>query len=252
MTPILSVNGIELKYGSIAALRNVSISLESGSIVCLIGANGAGKSSLLKAIVGLEPISAGSIRFQEDLIASAGIKTDSGALQKVTFTSDKIVARGIALVPEGLRMFSDMTVQENLEMGAFLKRDEKYIRTKMQELFDLFPILKERRKQKAGSLSGGEQQMLAISRALMSSPKLLLLDEPALGLAPLIIRNIFDTIVRINKDEGVTIFLVEQNAHMALQASQKGYVMETGIITIEDTAARLLENEKVKAAYLGA
>jgi len=240
MSTLLELHDVEVKYGNIAAVKRVNLSIEKGEVVCLIGANGAGKSSLLKAIVGMEPITFGDIVFDGEPLAG-----------KANLTIDKIVARGIALVPEGRRVFTDMTVLENLEMGAFLERDEKYIRSKLDAMFSLFPILAERRKQKAGSLSGGEQQMLSIARALMSSPRLLLLDEPGLGLAPLLVKSIFETIAHINKDEGVTVFLVEQNAQLALSSSRRGYVMETGSIVLADESEKLLENEQVKAAYLG-
>ncbi len=240
MSTLLELHDIEVKYGNITAVKRVNLSIEKGEVVCLIGANGAGKSSLLKAIVGMEPITFGDIFFDGQPLVG-----------KAHLTIDKIVARGIALVPEGRRVFTDMTVLENLEMGAFLERDEKYIRSKLDAMFSLFPILAERRKQKAGSLSGGEQQMLSIARALMSSPRLLLLDEPGLGLAPLLVKSIFETIAHINKDEGVTVFLVEQNAQLALSSSRRGYVMETGSIVLADESKKLLENEQVKAAYLG-
>ena len=168
-----------------------------------------------------------------------------------TLRTDEIAGRGVALVPEGRRVFADMTVEENLDMGAFLIRDDDKISRKKEEMYDFFPILGARRKQKTRSLSGGEQQMMAIARALMSSPRLLLLDEPGLGLAPLIIQDIFEKIAIINREEGVTVFLVEQNARMALKASKQGYVMENGVIVLSDLSANLLENEKVKAAYLG-
>lgn len=255
MSPLLSVAGIDVSYGSIRALKEVSMEVAPGEIVCLIGANGAGKSTLLKSIMGLVPLVSGSIAFDGHTIAlperggSEGVRALIG--RRASWSTDRVVSLGVALVPEGRRVFSDMTVQENLDMGAFLVRNEAMARSKAEEMFTLFPILKERRRQKAGSLSGGEQQMLAIARALMSSPRLLLLDEPGLGLAPLIIRDIFDIIVRINRDEGVTVFLVEQNARMALSISGQGYVLETGSVVLNDRAANLLANERVKAAYLG-
>ncbi len=255
MSFLLEAKGISVSYGSIRALRDVTMSVEAGEIACLIGANGAGKSTLLKAITGLVPITSGSISFAERTIAVAERGASEGMRgllgRRASWSTDRIVALGVALVPEGRRVFAEMTVQENLDMGAFLVRDEEKVRAKAEEMFALFPILRERRRQKAGSLSGGEQQMLAIARALMSSPRLLLLDEPGLGLAPLIIRDIFEIIVRINREEGVTVFLVEQNARMALAVSQKGYVLETGVVVLDDRAASLLANERVKAAYLG-
>jgi branched-chain amino acid transport system ATP-binding protein len=246
MSVFLEIESLDLKYGSITALRNVSLTVNKGDIVSLIGANGAGKSTLLKAITGLMPIAAGSIRFDDTILASI----DASGKKKILST-DKIVAKGISLVPEGRGIFTEMTVRENLEMGAFLVTDTLKIEENISAMYDLFPILGERRMQKAGSLSGGEQQMLAIARALMSSPRLLLLDEPALGLAPLVIKQIFETIIRINRENGVTIFLVEQNAKMALTISTRGYVMETGKIVLEDSSNNLLQNHKVKAAYLG-
>ncbi len=240
MSTLLELHDVEVKYGNITAVKRVNLSVDKGEVVCLIGANGAGKSSLLKAIVGMEPLTSGSIVFDGEAIAG-----------KTGFSIDKIVAKGIALVPEGRRVFTDMTILENLEMGAFLSKDESYVKMKLEAMFGLFPILAERRKQKAGSLSGGEQQMLAIARALMSSPRLLLLDEPGLGLAPLVVKSIFETISQINRTEGVTVFLVEQNAQLALSSSIRGYVMETGSLVLSDASARLLENERVKAAYLG-
>ncbi|WP_422478393.1 ABC transporter ATP-binding protein [Pleomorphochaeta sp. DL1XJH-081] len=259
MSELLTIDSISVSYGSIKALRDVSVRVEQGDIVCLIGANGAGKSTLLKAIVGLEPITTGSITYQGHCIAEAG---SSDAKKMFPFfgkrlgssnnlRTDEIAGRGVALVPEGRRVFADMTVEENLDMGAFLVRDEQKIAQKKEEMYDFFPILGARRKQKTRSLSGGEQQMMAIARALMSSPRLLLLDEPGLGLAPLIIQDIFEKIAIINREEGVTVFLVEQNALMALKASKQGYVMENGRIVLDDLSANLLQNDKVKAAYLG-
>lgn len=260
MSELLTIDSISVSYGNIKALREVSVRVEEGDIVCLIGANGAGKSTLLKAIVGLEPITTGSITYQGNIIAEAGT---SGAKNRFPFfgkklgvsantlRTDEIAGRGVALVPEGRRVFADMTVEENLDMGAFLVRDEQKIAQKKEEMYDFFPILGTRRKQKTRSLSGGEQQMMAIARALMSSPRLLLLDEPGLGLAPLIIQDIFEKIAIINREDGVTVFLVEQNALMALKASKQGYVMENGKIVLDDLSAKLLQNDKVRAAYLG-
>ena len=246
MAEILSLDHVSVRYGGIEALKSVSLTVEEGSIVSLIGANGSGKSTLLKAIIGLEPIYSGMVYFRGEITArgkDAGKFLQTGA--------DKMTAKKIGLVPEGRGVFSDMTVLENLEMGAYLVRDRKKTADKLEEMFDLFPILKDRRRQKAGSLSGGEQQMLSLSRALMNSPELLLLDEPGLGLAPLIIRDIFKTVERLNREEKVTVFLVEQNARMALQISHQGYVMETGRITLSGKSSELLENPGVKAAYLG-
>ena len=242
MSELLTIENIDVYYGNIKALSGVSMHVDQGDIVCLIGANGAGKSTLLKSIVGLEGLTNGQICFDGEVICQA---------KKVKHTTDQIAKMGISLVPEGRRVFADMTVEENLDMGAFMVRDQNLIAKKKEEMFDFFPILGARRKQKTRSLSGGEQQMMAIARALMSSPRMILLDEPGLGLAPLIIQDIFNKIALINKQDKVTIFLVEQNARMALKASNKGYVMENGKIVLADKASNLLTNEKVKAAYLG-
>ncbi len=260
MSNLLNVDSISVSYGSIKALREVSLHVKAGEVVCLIGANGAGKSTLLKAIVGLEPINHGSITYQDQLIAQAdtngkakrfGLPGRRPKGQTRSLRTDEIAGMGVALVPEGRRVFADMTVEENLDMGAFLVHDDELIARKKEEMYEFFPILGARRKQKTRSLSGGEQQMLAIARALMSSPRLLLLDEPGLGLAPLIIQNIFEKIDIINREDEVTVFLVEQNARIALKASHRGYVMENGVIVLSDLSTKLLENEKVKAAYLG-
>ena len=239
---LLTIDKISVKYGSIEALHEVSMSVNKGDIVALIGANGAGKSTLLKAIMAQVPLSNGSITFENSEIASA---------KKHIKTTHQLESLCMALVPEGRHVFADMTVEENLDMGAFLVKDQKEIDRKKEEMFDFFPILSQRRKQKTRSLSGGEQQMMAIARALMSSPKLLLLDEPGLGLAPLIVQDIFHKIKKINEEDKVTIFIVEQNARMALKYSTNGYVMETGNIVLSDSSNALLNNEKVKAAYLG-
>ena len=246
---MLEIDSISVKYGSIEALHGVSMSVNQGDIVSLIGANGAGKSTLLKAIVGQVPLSTGSIRFEGREICSP--KKHSKGEKHVLVPTHVIASLGIALVPEGRHVFSDMTIEENLDMGAFMVKDANLIERKKEEMYDLFPILGARRKQKTRSLSGGEQQMMAIARALMSSPKLLLLDEPGLGLAPLIVQDIFHKIRMINEEENVTVFLVEQNARMALKNSTDGYVMETGKIVLCDASSNLLQNEKVKAAYLG-
>jgi branched-chain amino acid transport system ATP-binding protein len=245
---ILQLDNVHVSYGSIEALKGVSLTVAEGEIACLIGANGAGKSTLLKSVMGLEPLTAGSIAFDGRTIASSGAADKKN---NISMRTDKITALGLSMTPEGRGIFPEMTVLENLEMGAFLLKDRTETRRRIEEKYDMFPILRDRRKQLAGSLSGGEQQMLSIARALMISPRLLLLDEPALGLAPIIIRNIFDIIVRINRESNVTVFLVEQNAKMALAISHKGYVLETGNIVLEDTSSSLLENPGVKAAYLG-
>ena len=251
---ILEIKDIEVDYGVIKALKGISLSIERGEIVSLIGANGAGESTLLKSITALEPLVEGEIKFEDEIIARCKVDKKNmihSFFSKKDLTTDKIISKGISLVPEGREVFADLTVLENLEMGAYLQRDKDVIKQKLEEMYDVFSILKERKNQKAGSLSGGEQQMLAIARALMNSPRLLLLDEPGLGLAPLVIRDIFDIIEKINKEEDVTIFLVEQNAKIALKISDRGYVMETGKIILNDSSANLLENPDVKATYLG-
>ena len=243
MGEILKIDGISVSYGSIRALSDVSMSVEEGAIVSLIGANGAGKSTLLNAIVGLVPLKEGSISFSGETIC----QTKHHGL-----TTDMIARKGIALVPEGRHVFSDMTVEENLDMGAFMVRDQELIARRKEEMYDFFPILGARRKQKTRSLSGGEQQMMAIARALMSGPRLLLLDEPGLGLAPLIVQDIFHKIRIINEENKVTVFLVEQNARLALRSSSYGYVLENGRIVLQDSGEALLRNDRVQKAYLGA
>ncbi len=244
MKALLNIEDISVNYGAIKALKNVSMSVNKGHIVSLIGANGAGKSTLLKAIVGLEPLVGGSITYEDTVLATDNVRK--------SINTEDIAKLGISLVPEGRHVFTDMSVEENLDMGAFLVRDEALIKRKKEEMFDFFPILGERRRQKTRSLSGGEQQMMAIARALMSSPKLLLLDEPGLGLAPLIVQDIFDKIAYINKTENITVFLVEQNAKMALKASTEGYVMENGRIVLSGSSEKLLKSKEVQEAYLGA
>jgi len=260
---LLKINGIDVSYGSINALKNVSMSVEEGSIVALIGANGAGKSTLLKAIVGQEPLVAGSIEYDGEVLYSVSGSANGHSANGRSVNglggggrchgvpTYEVVKKGIALVPEGRRVFADLTVEENLDMGAFMLKDEALVKRKKEEMFDFFPILGERRRQKSRSLSGGEQQMLAVARALMVSPRLLLLDEPGLGLAPLIVHEIFSKLRHINREDKVTVFVVEQNARLALKSSDDGYVMENGSIVLHDKASALLENEKVRAAYLG-
>lgn len=234
---LLELDDVHVHYGAIHALRGVSLRVEAGKIVTLIGANGAGKSTTLRAISGLRPSSKGTIRFDG---------------KDITRTpAHQIVGLGLSHSPEGRGVFPELTVEDNLDLGAFLRRDTAGIAADLEKCFGLFPRLRERRKQTAGTLSGGEQQMLAISRALMSRPKLLLLDEPSLGLAPQIVDTIFDIIRAVNRDEGTTILLVEQNAARALDVSHYGYVLETGAIVLEDEAQALLASDQVRAAYLG-
>ena len=233
---LLEVHEIHTFYGNIEALKGVSLEVEEGEIVTLIGSNGAGKSTTLRSISGLTPPRAGSIRF-------AG--SELGELPP-----QEIVGLGVSHSPEGRRCFPRMTVTENLELGAYLRRDSR-IEGDMTRVFDLFPRLKEREKQKAGTMSGGEQQMLAIGRALMANPKLLLLDEPGMGLAPILVERIYETVAEINR-QGTTILLVEQNANFALEVSNRGYVLETGEVALAGASSELRENPDVQRAYLGA
>jgi branched-chain amino acid transport system ATP-binding protein len=235
-TPILELHDVHTFYGTIQALKGISLRVMEGEIVTLLGANGAGKSTTLRSINGLNRPRQGSIKFQGRDIT--------------TTPAHEIVKRGIAQSPEGRRLFPRMTVTENLEMGAFQRNDRSEIRADMDRVFELFPRLQERKSQKAGTLSGGEQQMCAIGRALMARPKLLLLDEPSLGLAPIFVERIFDIIKQIN-EQGTSILLVEQNALMALDAAHRGYVLETGTIVLADDAAALKTNEQVRKTYLG-
>lgn len=234
MNNILEVRDLKVTYGGIEAVRGISFDVPEGKVVTLIGANGAGKSSTLRSIVGLEKPAAGTIQFERQELVDLG--------------TENIVTRGITLVPEGRRVFVNLTVYENLRMGAYMRNDD--LEADLNWVYDLFPRLKERCWQPAGTLSGGEQQMLAIARALMSKPKLIMMDEPSLGLAPIIVQGVFDIIREINR-QGVTILLVEQNANMALKAADLAYVMETGKITMSGTGKELAENDEIKAAYLG-
>lgn len=236
-SPILELCDVQTFYGNIKVLKDICVNLSAGEIVTLIGANGAGKTTTLMSISGIVPPRSGQIFFEGAPIHD--------------LPPDGIVALGISQVPEGRRIFPRLTVAENLDMGAFLRKDKENIKRDMDYIFTLFPLLAERRGQFGGTLSGGEQQMLAISRALMARPRLLLLDEPSLGLAPLVVKLIFDIIQKINAESGTTIFLVEQNANMALKVAHRGYVMENGSITMEGSASSLLDNEDVKKAYLG-
>ncbi|MDK2956329.1 MAG: branched-chain amino acid transport system ATP-binding protein [Desulfovibrionales bacterium] len=235
--PLLELRDVWAGYGKITALRGVSLKVFPGEIVSIIGANGAGKSTTLMTICNVVKASKGEIIFDGKDIRG--------------LSSDKLPPMGLTQVPEGRRIFPRLTVLENLEMGAYHRKDKEKTQADLEEILILFPRLKERCKQQGGTLSGGEQQMLAIGRAIMSRPKLMLLDEPSLGLAPLLVQQIFDTIKSINESEGVTILLVEQNANVALSMSSRGYVMETGEVVMEDTADNLLTNENIRKAYLG-
>ncbi len=233
---LLTVQDVHTSYGKIRALHGVSLVVEPGEIVCLIGANGAGKTTILKTICGLIKPSQGKILFAgEDL---------------TRLPPHEIVRRGIALVPEGRQVFSRMTIQENLEMGAFTRTNRPAIAADIEKIYILFPRLKERRKQLAGTLSGGEQQMLAIARAMMAQPRLLLLDEPSMGLSPILLESIFATILEINR-QGITVLLVEQNTFASLEIAHRGYVIQTGKIVFDDSAAGLKDNDMVKKTYLG-
>ena len=234
--PLLELRRLAVSYGGIQAVKGVDVDVATGELVCLIGANGAGKTTTLKGICGLLPIKSGTIRYAGDDVTG-----------RPPFT---LVRRGLALVPEGRGVFGALTIEENLTMGAYVRHDRPAIRSDTERVFGLFPRLRERRRQTAGTLSGGEQQMLAIGRAMMSRPRLLLLDEPSMGLAPLMVQKVFETILAVAK-EGVTILLVEQNAKLALEVSDRGYVMESGEVTLSGSAQQLLHDPKVRAAYLG-
>jgi ABC-type branched-chain amino acid transport systems, ATPase component len=233
---MLKVEKINISYGAIHAIHDLSLEVNNGEIVTLIGANGAGKTSTLRAISGLNPIKFGEITYDGKVISNIG--------------AHKIVSYGLSQVPEGRRVFGDQTIEENLLLGAYLRKSKSEIKESMEEVFTLFPRVKERRKQLAGTMSGGEQQMLAIGRALMAKPKLLLLDEPSMGLAPIVVEEIFEIIKNIRK-AGTTILLVEQNANAALQIADRGYVLETGSVVLEGLAQDLLHDDSVRKAYLG-
>ena len=233
---LLTVTDLQVSYGGIEALKGISFTVEAGQIVTLIGANGAGKSTTLRAISGLVPIKAGGINFDGREITS--------------LVTSSIVEEGIVMVPEGRRVFPNLTVLENLLIGAYLRKNQAEINNTIEYVYERFPRLKERHWQLAGTLSGGEQQMLAVGRALMARPRLIMMDEPSLGLAPLVVKDIFQIIQQL-REEGITILLIEQNANAALHAADYGYVLETGRITMEDTGAALLNNQKVRDAYLG-
>jgi branched-chain amino acid transport system ATP-binding protein len=234
---MLELRDLEVCYGSISALQGVSAHVEKGNIVTLVGANGAGKTTTLRTVSGVVKARAGKIVFDGEEITN--------------LAPHKIVARGIAQAPEGRMVFANLTVMENLRMGAYLRRDVKGIAADLEYVFGIFPRLKEREKQTAGTLSGGEQQMLAIARALMSKPKCLMLDEPSLGIAPILVQTIFEKILEINQTLGLTILLVEQNANLALEISHYGYVLETGRVLLHDRSDALRQNPEIRAAYLG-
>ena len=233
---LLELDKVEVAYGGIHAVKGIDLIVRQGELVCLIGANGAGKTTTLKGITGLQPVSAGKVVYDGNDV------TGNPAFQ--------LVRKGLSMVPEGRGVFGALTIEENLAMGAYSRRDRKEIKQDVERVFGLFPRLKEREKQTAGTLSGGEQQMLAMARAIMSRPKLLLLDEPSMGLAPLMVQKVFETVLAIS-GEGVTILLIEQNAKLALEVSNRGYVMESGTITLSGDARQLLSDPKVREAYLG-
>ena len=234
--PLLALERLAVAYGGIQAVKGIDLDVRERELVCLIGANGAGKTTTLKGICGMLPVKSGTIRYAGDDITGQ--------------PSFRLVRRGLAMVPEGRGMFGALTIEENLAMGAYARSDRAAVRADVERVFALFPRLKERRRQTAGTLSGGEQQMLAMARALMSRPRLLLLDEPSMGLAPLMVQKVFETVISVAK-EGVTMLLIEQNAKLALEVSDRGYVMESGEITLEGPASALLHDPKVRAAYLG-
>ena len=234
---MLEIKDLTVNYGAICALRGISLEVKQGEIVTLIGANGAGKTTTLRAVSGLLKPAGGDIFYQGQSIAGR--------------PAHRIVQLGLSHVPEGRMVFANLTVWENLMMGAWLQKDKAVVRREMDYVFSVFPRLQERRQQVAGTLSGGEQQMLAIGRALMSKPKFLMLDEPSLGIAPLLVKTIFEKIIEINRQQGITILLVEQNANLALEISKHGCVLETGQIILRDSSAALRENPRVRAAYLG-
>jgi branched-chain amino acid transport system ATP-binding protein len=233
---LLELKGVQVAYGGIKAVKGIDLAVAQGELVCLIGANGAGKTTTLKAITGLVPVAGGSVLYDGRNLRGE--------------PSFQLVRRGLVMVPEGRGIFGRLTIEENLAMGAYTRRDKAAIRQDIERVFTLFPRLKERRMQAAGTLSGGEQQMLAMGRAVLSRPRLLLLDEPSMGLSPIMVQKVFET-VRAIAAEGVTILLIEQNAKLALEVSHRGYVMESGEITLAGAAASLLDDPKVRAAYLG-
>ena len=233
---VLSVKGLRVAYGGIQAVKGIDLVVGKGELVCLIGANGAGKTTTLKGVTGLQPVTGGTVRYDGEDVTGA--------------PAFQLVRRGLAMVPEGRGVFGALTIEENLAMGAYTRNDRDGIRSDVERVFALFPRLKERHRQTAGTLSGGEQQMLAMGRAMMSRPRLLLLDEPSMGLAPLMVQKVFETVLEVS-GEGVTILLIEQNAKLALEVSHRGYVMESGEITLAGDAKALLHDPKIRAAYLG-
>ena len=235
-TAMLKIKGLQVNYGGIQAVKGVDMEVAQGELVTLIGANGAGKTTTMKAITGLKPYSAGDIEYQGQSIKGV--------------PAHELLKRGLAMVPEGRGIFARMSIIENMQMGAYLRNDSDAIQSDVERMFAYFPRLKERAKQLAGTLSGGEQQMLAMSRALISRPKLLLLDEPSMGLSPIMVEKIFEVVRDISK-EGLTVLLVEQNARLALQAANRGYVMDSGMVTMSGDAKQMLDDPKVRAAYLG-
>ena len=233
---MLKIKGLQVKYGGIQAVKGVDMEVQQGELVTLIGANGAGKTTTMKAITGLKPYSAGDIEY------------DGKSIKGVP--SHELLKRGLAMVPEGRGIFARMSIIENMQMGAYLRNDKEQIKKDVDRMFGFFPRLKERATQLAGTLSGGEQQMLAMARAILSKPKLLLLDEPSMGLSPIMVEKIFEVVRTISK-EGITVLLVEQNARLALQAADRGYVMDSGTVTMSGDAKQMLDDPKVRAAYLG-
>ena len=234
--PVLEFHGVNVHFGPVHVLKDMSVTINSGELVCLLGGNASGKTTTLKTILGMVHPSSGEVLIDGDVVTGE--------------TTAQIVSRGVTMVPENRRLFKRMTVKENLEIGAYLRTDRDNLDGEMDHIFEMFPRVKERLHQKAGTLSGGEQQMVAVGRALMAKPKVLLMDEPSMGLSPLLVQQNFDIIERIN-DEGVTVFMVEQNANMALSIADRGYVLLTGRIVLDDTASNLLANEDLRKAYLG-
>ncbi len=235
-TPVLEFRGINIHYGPVHVLKDMDVSINAGELVCLLGGNASGKTTTLKTILGMVQPSSGDVVIDGEIVTG--------------YTTAEIVSRGVTMVPENRRLFKRMTVRENLEIGAYLRTDRENLDAELDHIFEMFPRVKERINQKAGTLSGGEQQMVAVGRALMAKPKVLLMDEPSMGLAPVLVQQNFDIIQQIN-DEGVTVFVVEQNANMALSIADRGYVLQTGRIVLDDTAEDLLANEDLRKAYLG-